>query len=194
MSLGLKRKTVKLEPHDAAWEISAQQVIHTLKGILQEDARDIQHIGSTSIKTIMAKPIVDIAVGVEKLEDMRKHDRQLEKGGFLFRGEDVKGQLLYVLGDTANDIRTHHIHVVLWGREDWRHYLLFRDYLNCHEEEAGAYSSLKKALCEKYPNDRGSYTQNKQTMIDEILINAERWEKENEKTPFARQRPKQTDF
>lgn len=173
MSIGLKRGTVRLEPHDTEWELSAQRIIGELKEILKDDAKDIQHIGSTSIKSIYAKPIVDIAVGVESLKDMRKHDSELSEHGFVFRGQDVEGQILYILGDS--DIRTHHVHVVLWGRQDWENYILFRDYLNCHEEFAIKYSNLKQELCGKFESDRGEYTKGKQELINEILEKAREW-------------------
>ena len=62
MSLGLKRGAVQLEPHDKQWDDVAVQTIKTLKSILGDDAIDIQHIGSTAIPAIKAKPIIDIAV------------------------------------------------------------------------------------------------------------------------------------
>lgn len=174
MPLGLKRGTVRLEPHDPSWEASAQEAASRLREILGEDAKDVQHIGSTSIRGILAKPIVDMAVGVDKLEDMRRHDPELAEGGFLFRGEDMPGQLLYVLAG-PEDSRTHHIHVVLWGGRDWNNYINFRDYLNCHPDMAQRYSQLKEELCGKYAGDRGSYTQSKQALIDEILTRAREW-------------------
>lgn len=70
MPLGLKRGTVQLEPHDKQWDEIAIQTIKTLKSILGDDAIDIQHIGSTAIPAIKAKPIIDIAVGVTDFENM----------------------------------------------------------------------------------------------------------------------------
>ena len=68
MSLGLKRGTVQLEPHDKQWDEAAIQTIKKLKSILGDDAVDIQHIGSTAIPAIKAKPIIDIVVGVTDFE------------------------------------------------------------------------------------------------------------------------------
>lgn len=64
MTLGLKRGTVQLEPHDKQWDEIAVQTIKILKAILGDDVIDIQHIGSTVIPAIKAKPIIDIVVGV----------------------------------------------------------------------------------------------------------------------------------
>ena len=79
MSLGLKRGTVQLEPHDKQWDDVAAQTIKTLKSILGDDAIDIQHIGSTAIPAIKAKPIIDIAVGVTDFEKIMSHNEQLRE-------------------------------------------------------------------------------------------------------------------
>ena len=86
MSLGLRRGTVQLEPHDKQWDDVAVQTIKTLKSILCDDAIDIQHIGSTAIK---AKPIIDIVVGVTDFERIMSHNEQLQKKGIFYRGSDM---------------------------------------------------------------------------------------------------------
>ena len=141
MSLGLKRGIVKLEAHDKQWDDIANQTIKELKVILGDDVIDIQHIGSTAIPTIKAKPIIDIVVGVN------------------------------VMGDMEKDIRTHHIHVVKWNETEWKNYIHFRDYLNANEDVALQYQKLKEELEGKYADDRAAYTMGKRNMIDMILNN-----------------------
>lgn len=175
MELGLKRGTVALAPHDPAWEKRAAETIAVLKEILGADAVDVQHVGSTAVRGIPAKPILDFAVGVRELADARKHDSQLTEAGFIFRGSDVPGALLYVLGDFAAGTRTHHIHVVEWGGQEWRNYLSFRDYLNAVPAAAEAYAKLKEELAAAYPDDRGAYTSGKQALIGELLRKAAQW-------------------
>lgn len=113
--------------------------------ILGEDAIDIQHIGSTAIPAIKAKPIIDIVVGVTDFDRIKSYKEQLQKEGIFYRGSDVEYQLLYVMGDMENDMRTHHIHVVKWNGIAWRNYLYFRDYLNSNENIALRYQKLKEA-------------------------------------------------
>lgn len=86
MPLGLKRGTVQLEAHDKQWDEIAIQTIKTLKSILGDDAIDIQHIGSTAIPVIKAKPIIDIVVGVTNFERVMLHNEQLQKEGIFYRG------------------------------------------------------------------------------------------------------------
>ena len=169
MSLGLKRGTVQLEAHDKQWDETAAQTIKTLKSILGDDAIDIQHIGSTAIPAIKAKPIIDIAVGVDDLDRVLLHNEQLQQEGIFYRGSDVEHQLLYVMGDMEKDTRTHHIHVVKWNGTEWNNYIHFRDYLNANENAALQYQKLKEELESKYAGDRIGYTSGKQNMIDNIL-------------------------
>lgn len=70
MQIGLRRGTVIVEPHRDEWEIAAQEIIGRLENILKDDMIDAQHIGSTAIKNICAKPIVDIVVGVSSFDKM----------------------------------------------------------------------------------------------------------------------------
>lgn len=178
MSIGLRRGTVAVEPHRIEWEMSAQEIIDNLKDILKDDIVDAQHIGSTSIKNICAKPIVDIVVGVNSFDRIMKHNDELMKNGIVYRREEHPGQHLYVAGDLENNILTHHIHVVIWGQEAWNNYINMRDYLNAHEEEAKEYSDLKERLAREYPEDRIAYTNGKRALIERILRTADEWRKQ----------------
>lgn len=180
MLLGLKRGTVIVEPHNSEWEISATKMINTIKSILKKDAADIQPIGSTAIKSIYAKPIVDIAVGVRSFDKILHHNDELSNAGIVYRGQDLPQQHLYVCGDFENDIQTHFIHVVIFESEQWNNYINMRDYLNCHEDMAKRYEALKRSLAEKYPNDRNAYTNAKSEMIEEILKYADEWQRKTD--------------
>ena len=175
MSLGLKRGTVAVEAHKSEWEISAKKCIEDLKKILGDLALDVQHVGSTAIKSICAKPIIDIAIAVSDFDSILSMNKKLEENGFIFRGQDIPGQYLYVCGD--EDTRTHHIHVVIHDSNEWNNYINMRDYLNTHEDDARAYSELKESLAKKYPDDRKTYTEKKSDLINEILNKANHWRK-----------------
>lgn len=169
MSLGLKREIVQLEPHDKQWDETAIQTIEKLKSVLGKDAIDIQHIGSTAIPAIKAKPIIDIVVGVTDFDKVMLHNEQLRQVGIFYRGSDVERQLLYVMGDMENDTRTHHIHIVKWNETEWKNYIHFRDYLKANENMALQYENLKEEMERKYAYDRVAYTNGKQNMINKIL-------------------------
>ena len=171
----MKRGTVYLEPHQKEWETTAEETIRTLKGILGDIAADIQHIGSTSIRTIKAKPIIDIAVAVNDFEAVLQKRAELEKADVIFRFDERPEQLLFVMGDFEKDTRSHHIHVVLYGSEEWNNYINFRDYLNSNIKAAREYETTKLRLSEQYPDDRIAYTDGKQEVIDRLLVEARVW-------------------
>ena len=157
------------------WEDIAAETIKLLKSLLNDVAVDIQHVGSTSIRNICAKPIIDIAVGVNKLDSIKPYIELLKKNGIIFRKEDVKEQLLFVIGDFEKEFRTHHIHVVEWNSIAWNNYINFRDYLNAFPEYAKEYDDLKKKLALEFADNRGNYTAGKQEFINRILKQAHLW-------------------
>lgn len=179
MTLGLIRGTVNLLPHEEQWDKTAKETILALKSLLGNVAIDIQHIGSTAINGIYAKPIIDIAVAVDSLDSIKPYIDLLEQNGIIFRNEDVCGQLLFVIGD--DETRTHHIHIVIWNSAVWQNYINFRDYLNTFPEQAKKYESLKLKLASKFADNRQSYTVGKQELIETILTQAQFWREQNNK-------------
>ena len=157
--LGLKRGTVQFCEHEQAWEIEAQNTILRLKEILGAVIKDIQHVGSTSIPSIKAKPIIDIAIAVDDFEDVLLLEEELKKQGFYYRPQvDLGEQLLFASGsyyDNTGDLQTHFIHIVKTGSMDWRNYINFRDYLNSTPAVAKAYENLKVLLAKQAPVDNG---------------------------------------
>lgn len=176
--IGLKRGTVSLCAHEKEWEMEAERTISRLKAILGDIIRDIQHVGSTSIPAIKAKPIIDIAVAVDHFDSVLAFEKELNSAGFYYRPKsDLGEQLLFAAGsyyDGTGDLQTHFIHVVHTNSMDWIHYINFRDYLNSHPSDAKAYEALKVALARQAPIDRGreKYTAGKRDFITGILRKA----------------------
>lgn len=164
-----------LAPHQEEWTQNAERTIQTLKQLLEPTAVDIQHIGSTAISSIHAKPIIDLVVGVRNLDDIAPYVELLKQYDIVFRGEDVTGQLLFVMGDFEKDTRTHHIHVVRWNGAEWNNYINFRDYLNRYPDKAMQYDACKKKLAAQFADDRRSYTAGKQKLIGCLLKEAHAW-------------------
>lgn len=171
--VGLKRGTVELVPHQKEWNENAVNIIRLLKQLLGDTAIDIQHIGSTAISSIHAKPIIDIVIGVNNLNDIAPYIELLKQHNIIFRGEIIAGEVLFVMGD--DEIRTHHIHIVRWNGTGWNNYINFRDYLNEHLEKAILYDTCKQKLAMQFSNDRKSYTAGKDKIIRCLLAEAEIW-------------------
>ena len=157
--LGLKRGTVTLYDHQTEWEIEAQKTIIRLKDILGSTIRNIEHVGSTAIKTIKVKPIIDIAVAVDDFDKVLKCEEELKKHGFYYRpNSDLGEQLLFAAGslyDGTGDLQTHFIHVVKHASMNWINYINFRDYLNNNPDIAKQYEDLKVSLSKQAPVDNG---------------------------------------
>lgn len=176
--IGLKRGTVELYDHEKEWEIEAQRTIDRLRKILRAAAKDIQHVGSTSILSIKAKPIIDIAVAVDNFDDILALESEMRSGGFWYRPKSELGdQLLFASGslyEGAGDQQSHFIHVVRTNSMEWKNYINFRDYLNNTPEAAKAYEDLKVSLAAAAPIDAGreKYLAGKQDFITYTLRKA----------------------
>ncbi|WP_205665661.1 GrpB family protein [Anoxybacter fermentans] len=170
--LGLKRGIVKLHPYTNEWKRLYEEEKNLLWSSIGNYVVDIQHIGSTSIPGIEAKPIIDIMVGVRNLEDGEKCVEFLEKLGYEYKGEHgIPGRLFFAKGDST--MRTHHLHMVEWNSDFWRNHLLFRNYLRKHEDVAEEYLKLKRELAEKFAKDRDAYTAGKADFIQRVLKKAD---------------------
>ena len=163
-----------LTEHQDYWKDWYAEEKTLLKSLLPQTAK-LNHIGSTAINTIWAKPIIDIVIGVYNLIDIVPYIDVLKEKELIYRGNDVSNQILFVKGDFEKDIRTHHIHVVKWDGIEWNNYINFRDYLNAFPLKAKQYDNLKQGLANKFYNDRKQYTKGKQQLIDNFLIEARIW-------------------
>ncbi|MCQ2420564.1 MAG: GrpB family protein [Clostridia bacterium] len=179
--LGLKRGIVLLSEHDKSWKDEAAAAIRELGSILSLAAIDIQHIGSTAICEIHAKPIIDIAVGVKNIDDILPSKAELENIGYRFGGLERECQYLFVKEREGN-IVTHHVHITEWGGREWNNYIHLRDYLRTHKDRALAYDKVKLELQRLYTQDRSAYTSAKQQIIDELEKEAEIWSSEKSST------------
>jgi GrpB-like predicted nucleotidyltransferase (UPF0157 family) len=164
--LGLPKGTVKLEPHSEQWH----QLFAEEKARLFQNVGDyvisIEHVGSTAICGISAKPIIDIAVAVKKISDGEKCVKPLKEIGYEYRGEHgIAGRFYFVRGEP----RTHHLHMVLEDSDFWRSHLFFRDYLRDNPSAAKEYEDLKLELAREYVNDRDAYLRGKSDFIENIL-------------------------
>ena len=171
---GLKRGTVAIIPHQAEWEFIAQETIVQLKTLFGPAAVDIQHIGSTAIRSIQAKPIIDIAVGVRSFDDLTNVLPALEAAGYMQQHNRFSSDLLYVL-QTPNNVRTHQVHILLHDSEQWHNYVDFRDFMNAHPDSAREYEALKQRLVIECRNVQTAYTDGKREFMQAALAEAKSW-------------------
>ena len=173
MLLGLNRGTVSLSPHREEWhELFANEKTLILDGI-DEHVVAIEHVGSTPICGIVAKPILDVMVGIPTFKDGEKCVQALEQLGYEYKGENgVPFRHFFGKGIP----RTHHLHMVAVDGDFWKNHLVFRDHLRHNNSAAQEYNDLKLSLAHRFPNDREAYTNGKETFVKRILGEASRSE------------------
>ena len=176
--IGLEKGKVTLLPHDTEWETEAKNTVEILKAILGDSVADVQHVGSTSIPTIMAKPIIDIAVAAKSFEDVLQHENTLREAGFFYRPSvHIDNQLLFAKGsyyEGAGKLQSHFIHVVLENSMEWINYINFRDFLIKRYDLAKEYESLKLSLAKENRESGGreKYLEGKRYFISYVLRKA----------------------
>jgi len=172
--LGLKRGKVKLSLYNQKWQEIFKKEKKMLQKALGKMIIDIQHVGSTAVSRIPAKPIIDIAVAVPELsrKEVEKYIEPLKKVGYEYRGEDRPREHLFVKG--GEEKRICHLHMVKFDSKAWKDYLLFRDYLRTHKKVAAKYTKLKLELAKKFSGNRKLYTTSKDNFIQKILKKAKK--------------------
>jgi len=140
-----------------------------LRKILKDFDVEIEHIGSTAIKGLAAKPIIDIAIGMPDISKIDQIKPVLEIHGFIYRGDrGSRGGFLFVV-DSEVDIRTHHIHVLDVKDSQWSNYIKFRNQLRTSKKLREEYQDLKRELELRYRNDRPLYTDGKKEFIQSVI-------------------------
>lgn len=168
--VGLERGTVKLEKHRQSWRQKYKEEVSRLQSILGEKAYGFEHIGSTAIDGIKAKPVIDM-IAVVDLEKADSIVSTLEENGYEHRPNgDLEDRIFLAKGPEKN--RTHYLSLTEKGSEFYKRTTAFRDYLNAHPGTAEKYSQLKEELAEKYPNNRDRYTEEKGEFIEKIVEKA----------------------
>jgi GrpB-like predicted nucleotidyltransferase (UPF0157 family) len=166
--VGLKRGTVKLAPYDEMWprlfEAEKERLLKALRGIIFE----VEHIGSTAIPGLAAKPLIDMMASVKSLSDYKKAIEPLRELGYEYMPERVLvDRAFFPKGSEEN--RTFHLNLVEKGSRQWEEALLFRDYLRTHPEERNEYQCLKERLAQTFAENREMYTKGKNGFISKVL-------------------------
>lgn len=165
---------VRIVDYDPAWPAIAAAEIARIEAALGDVATRVDHVGSTAVPELAAKPIVDLQVSVVELEPTDRYARPLEELGYLF-APDSESPDLHFFGRPAARPRTHHLHVCAAGSEHERRHLALRDYLRAHPEEAASYAARKRELVARHPEDRIAYIEGKADHVAALERRALAW-------------------
>lgn len=169
VGLGLDYGTVGLTPARPEWGEVAERLAEAIRDGLGRRAVSVEHVGSTAVPGLAAKPIIDLAVGVTPQLHPARVRNSLERMGYQFRGDaGDQGGLVFVL-DARPKHRVVHLHVVDRAGAQWRRYLTFRDLLLTDASAREGYERMKRDLAEKFPDDRKAYTAAKERVVRGLL-------------------------
>lgn len=159
-------------PYDPAWPSQFDALGGRLRAALGGLALRIDHIGSTAVPGLAAKPVIDVQISVAALEPVAAYRSAIESAGFVWRSDNPDLTKRYFR--EAAGPRTH-IHVRRLGSWAEQFALLFRDYLRRHPAEAASYAAHKRALAAAHHADREAYTDAKEPFIWEVMRRASAW-------------------
>jgi GrpB-like predicted nucleotidyltransferase (UPF0157 family) len=171
--LGLDHGVVRLCDHTSLWAELYREEKERIMAVAGDLIVDLEHIGSTSIPGIKAKPVLDIMAGVTQLEKAHFCKVPLEGIGYVYLA-DAGIENDHVFG--KNVPRTHYLHIVEYGGSKWTNHLYFRDRLRSDPALAQAYEELKEELSRKFSNNRAKYHDAKSKFINEVVAKNERYE------------------
>lgn len=172
-------RTIEVVDYRPEWEKMFQEEEKKIRKILGKNCIAVYHIGSTSVKGLPAKPIIDIMPVVKDISLVDAHDPEFRALGYACRGEfGIPGRRFYAKG---GDHRTHHIHIFeKSSKADIKRHLAVRDYLRSHPDTAREYAELKKNLAARYPHDNDGYCDGKDAYMKELEQKALKWQEEQE--------------
>jgi GrpB-like predicted nucleotidyltransferase (UPF0157 family) len=158
---------IEIVPYDPAWPARFDEEAALLRrGLAPWLVGPIEHIGSTAVPGLAAKPVIDIMAGVETLEASRPSIAVATGLGYCYW--PYQAHLEHWFCKPSAAYRTHHLHLIPIGSSQWFRAIAFRDYLRAHPETAGDYAALKQRLAWEHHLDREAYTDAKRPFIDRI--------------------------
>lgn len=164
----MKTKRVIVVPYDSKWNDEFQKIKLYLGKALENTILAIEHVGSTSIEGLSAKPIIDIDVIIEsydKFEDVKSRMKNL---GYYHEGDlGIKDREAFGYNE-KHQFMTHHIYVCPRDSKEFKRHIVFRDYLRTHKEDREKYCEIKLEAAIKYPTDIDRYIETKSPCITEI--------------------------
>jgi GrpB-like predicted nucleotidyltransferase (UPF0157 family) len=163
---------LELVAPDPDWPATFAAWRERLADALVAVAERIDHVGSTSVPGLAAKPTIDIQISVLDLEDEEGYVGPLERANLQLRSRDAQHVYFRPPADRPRDV---HVHVCESGGRWEREHLLFCDYLRTHPAAAARYASVKGELLVVWSDDRSGYTEAKSDCILGILDEAEEW-------------------
>lgn len=164
-------------PYDENWTLLFEQEKEILQNIFGDKIIQIEHFGSTSVKGLSAKPIIDIMPLVQNIDEVDKFNEKMRQAGYDVRGEKgMPGRRYFVRFNSDNSgNHTHHIHFYQPDNQAAIDFLLFRDYIRVDEKARQEYGDLKLYLSKKFYKEPLAYTEGKTELVSKIMDKAKKY-------------------
>lgn len=166
----MKQVIVELSEYDPEWPSMFELEKKFLMDVIDKWlCGTVEHIGSTSVPGMVAKPVVDIMFGVGSLEESKSAIDLLVRSGYEYF--PYKEDVMHWFCKPSDAFRTHHLHLVPYQSQLWNERIKFRNLLLSNQKIAKQYSDLKQELAARYRGEREVYTQKKGPFIQRVLEN-----------------------
>lgn len=163
------REEIVLMPHDPKWLTSAAEECDRIAKACGKALVGVEHIGSTSVPGLIAKPVLDLMPMLDNFEDGYACVAPMRALGYWYAGDfGIPGRHLFIKGSP----RTHHAHMLLRSSKEARRHLAVRDTLRASPEMAARYADLKQRLAAQFGDDRENYANAKAAFMREIFDRA----------------------
>jgi len=162
---------VRVVDYTSEWNVEFIKVKKELIEKTRLDKKRIEHIGSTAIKGMSAKPMIDLLVGIDDLSKADKDSfKSFQRAGFLRLKVERPGEIVLAkFTDDTYEEKTHYIHLVEYQGELWNNLIFFRDYLNMDETARKRYLEIKQSYLKKASTGIKEYTDFKGAFVKEII-------------------------
>ncbi len=169
---------IEIVDYDGAWPGVFAELGSSLREALGAVAERIDHIGSTAVPGLAAKPIIDVQISVAAFEPLDAYRAPLAELGFGYRADNPERTKRYFRETPESGRRRTHLHVRRAGSFSEQFALLFREYLRVHPEDAQRYAAVKRRLARECGSDRHGYTEAKVPYVWELIRRADDWAQE----------------
>ena len=164
----MRTKKVIVVPYDKGWKCDFEKIKAELEAALGELALGIEHVGSTSVEGMSAKPIIDIDVVVRDYGVFDAVVSALASVGYIHEGDlGIKGREAFAYTGKSH-LQKHHLYVCPKDSEELRRHITFRDYLRTHPEAVRKYSAVKETAARLFPEDIDGYMAYKAECIEQL--------------------------
>ena len=168
----IERSTpIAIVAYNPLWPVAFERERVAIAAAIDGIAVNVQHVGSTSVPGLGAKPTIDIAIGVRTMDEGRAAIEPLFALGYT-KGVENFPDWRYFDREDHGPMANVHLHMVPFGGDRWNRYLLFRDYLRAHPDVAASYEKLKRGLAEEFGRDRLGYVEGKTEFVEMIAARA----------------------